>query len=229
MFKRPLVLLLGLAAFLAVGCAGSRNQFSLWPSNDTKKGPPGVVSPTEQLGLLRELASKSESRTAQQKQQVADLLLSMLSREQDPLLRAEIIRTLRKFPTPESLAAAQNALKDPDADVRVAACEALGRMGGSRAVGGLSEALRGDVDVDVRMAAARALGETRDTNSLVALGAALDDKDPAMQYRAMASLKTVTGKDLGNDVRRWQQFVKGETPEPTPPASIAERMRQMFR
>jgi HEAT repeat protein len=228
MFKRPLALLLGLLLCAAVGCAGSRDQSSFWPWQEKKKGPPGMVSPTEQLAMLHELAQKSESRTAQQKQQVAGLLLSMLAKEQDPLLRAEIVRTLRKFPTPESLVAVQGALKDSEADVRVAACEALGRMGGPQAVGGLSEALRGDVDVDVRMAAARALGETRDPASLVALGSALDDKDPAMQYQAVASLKNVTGKDLGNDVRRWQQFVKGELPEPAPPVSIAERMRHML-
>ena len=156
-------------------------------------------------------------------------MLSMLAKEQDPLLRAEIVRTMRKFPTPETLAAAQGALQDSETDVRVAACEALGRMGGAPAVTSLSETLRGDVDADVRLAAARALGDTRDPGAVVALGTALEDKDPAMQYRAVASLKTVTGKDLGNDVRPWQQFVKGEVPQPTPPASIADRVRQILR
>jgi HEAT repeat protein len=78
------------------------------------------------------------------------------------------------------------------------------------------------------MAAARALGGTRDPASVAALGTALDDKDPAMQYRAMAALKNVSGKDLGNDVRAWQQYVKGETPQSQAPTSIAERLRHMF-
>ena len=49
-----------------------------------------------------------------------------------------------------------------------------------------------------------------------ALGEALADSDPAMQYRAVLSLKQTTGKDLGNSVERWQQYVKGEQPEPAP-------------
>jgi HEAT repeat protein len=225
MLQRPLALLLGLLVLACAGCTGSPSKLSFWPFAETKKGPPGVVSPTEQMDMLRDLAKKSESRTAQQKQEVAGLLVSMLGHEKDPLLRAEVVRTMRKFPTPATFAAAQGALKDNDADVRVAACEALGKMGGTQAVTGLSEALRGDVDVDVRMAAARALGETRDQTAMVALGTALEDSDPAMQYRAVASLKNVTGQDLGNDVRRWQQFVKGEKPQAEQPVSIAERMR----
>ena len=37
---------------------------------------------------------------------------------------------------------------------------------------------------------------------------------------AVLSLKKVTGKDFGNDVNRWQQYVRGETP---PPPSWGER------
>jgi hypothetical protein len=47
-----------------------------------------------------------------------------------------------------------------------------------------------------------------------------------MQYRAVLSLQKVTGKDLGNDVERWQQYVKGERPAPTP--SLAERIHRLF-
>lgn len=228
MFKRPLALLLGLLVFGCAGCTGSSSKLSFWPFAESKKAPPGVVSPTDQLEILHDLAKKAESRTPEERRQVSGLLVSMWGKERDPLIRAEIVRTLRKFPSPDGLGVVQTALKDSDAEVRVAACESLGHLGGPPAVTGLSEALRGDVDVDVRMAAARALGETRDPGTLVALGSALEDKDPAMQFRAMASLKNVTGKDLGNDVRSWQQYVKGEPPTPAPEVSIAERLRHMF-
>lgn len=228
MLQRPLALLLSLLVLACAGCTGSPSKLSFWPFQEKKSGPPGIVSPTEQVDMLRDMAKKAQSRTPQEKQQVSALLVSMLGRESDPLLRAEIVRTMRKFPTPETMAAVQGTLKDNDADVRVAACEALGQMGGAQAVAGLSDALRSDVDADVRIAAARALGDTRDSAALVALGTALEDSDPAMQYRAVASLKNVTGKDLGNDVRRWQQYVKGETPQPAEPVSIAERVRGWF-
>ena len=72
----------------------------------------------------------------------------------------------------------------------------------------LADMLAHDRDKDVRMAAARGLGQSHEQIAKQALGAALDDNDPAMQHRAMVSLKTVTGKDLGNDVDKWRQYVK---------------------
>jgi HEAT repeat protein len=80
--------------------------------------------------------------------------------------------------------------------------------------------------MDVRLAAARALGETRSPAAVPALGEALSDTNPAMQYRAVQSLKMTTGQDLGDKVDRWQRYVKGE---PTgPPPSLAERLGNMF-
>ena len=48
-----------------------------------------------------------------------------------------------------------------------------------------------------------------------------------MQYRAVLSLKQATGKDLGNNVERWQQYVKGESPQ-QPAPSVADRARSLF-
>ena len=42
----------------------------------------------------------------------------------------------------------------------------------------------------------------------------------------MLSLQQVTGKDLGNDMSAWQQYVKGQGP-PTP--SVAERPAALFQ
>jgi len=68
--------------------------------------------------------------------------------------------------------------------------------------------LNGDIEHDVRMAAARALGQSHEQVAVMALGNALDDKDPAMQYRAVISLRQITGQDLGNDVNKWREYVK---------------------
>jgi hypothetical protein len=35
-------------------------------------------------------------------------------------------------------------------------------------------------------------------------------------------------EDFGNDVNQWRQYVKGETPKPARPVSIADRFRHMF-
>lgn len=227
MFKRALALPFSILILAGSGCAGSGTQLSFWPF-EQKTNTSGVLSPSEQVKALRDMAKKASSRTDQEKREISVNLATLLQKEGDSLIRAEIIHALGKFPTAESLAAVRGALNDPEADVRVSACQALGNLGGPDAVVSLTEVLRGDVDADVRLAAARALGQTREQAAIAALGTALEDSDPSMQYLAVTSLKNVTGKNLGDDVRVWQQYVKGETPQPAE-VSVADRMRQMFR
>jgi HEAT repeat protein len=91
----------------------------------------------------------------------------------------------------------------------------------------LAETLSSDTDVDVRLAAAKALSTAADPDAVKALGQALEDADPAMQFVAVASMKNVTGKDLGNDVNAWRQLAK----QPDPPVrerSWAGRLKQIF-
>ncbi len=212
---------------LGVGCSGTGkglNPFAKKPPPD----PRGLLSPSEQVVMLQKMAKDAPSRSPDDQQRLSGMLVQLIQKEGDPLLRAEILRTLRAFPTTTAEAALREALKDPDSEVRVQACELLSKKLDSPAVTALCEALNGDVDHDVRLAAARALAETRDPTAVRALGVALDDPDPAMQYRAVASLQKVTGQDLGNDVSRWRLYVKGESLPHAEPTSIADRLRQMF-
>ena len=64
--------------------------------------------------------------------------------------------------------------------------------------------------VDVRLAAGRALGQLGGDDAVAALRPALDDPDPALQYRAMQSLREITGKDFGDNVVSWREYVRGE-------------------
>jgi HEAT repeat protein len=122
----------------------------------------------------------------------------------------------------------RDAIKDPNSDVRVAACKGLEKQPGPEATAALAEVLGSDVEMEVRLAAARALGERREESAIRALGSALEDRDPAMQYCAVNSLRKIAPEDLGNDVSRWRQFVRGETPSPPKPVSLAERIRGVF-
>jgi hypothetical protein len=62
---------------------------------------------------------------------------------------------------------------------------------------------------------------------VAALGSALEDRDPALQYLAMESLKQVSGRDYGQDSRLWKQYVQGQTPV-REEKSIAQRVRDIF-
>jgi HEAT repeat protein len=159
--------------------------------------------------------------TPEQKTAISNQLANSIRDEKDPLIREAIIRALGVYPSAAADAILKAAMSDPDASARTAACEALGKRRDEQSVQLLAAAVSGDAESDVRLAAARALGETKSPDAVKPLGEALNDEDPAMQWRAVQSLKQVTGKDFGNDVNRWQQYVRGENPSPP---TLAERL-----
>ncbi len=225
--QRILILLCGLTAVLASGCA----DLDILPSWVPFQGPvsdvlPGVKTPAERITELRALGAASASASADEKARISQQLAESIKTEKDPLIRIEIIRALGHYPGPAADAILKAALGDSDMHVRVAACDAWGKRNNAEAVKLLAEALRGDVDADVRLAAAKALGETKNAEAVKPLGEALADTDPAMQYRAVQSLERVTGKSFEGSVDRWQQYVKGEKPDPPP--SLAERFKRLF-
>jgi len=227
--KRSLTAIFCLVAIGAPGCS----EFGEMPAWVPFQGPvsdelPGVVTPAQRITRLRKLSDNVAWKKPAQKQQISEELAAAFRSEEDTMIQAEIVRTLGKYPGPAADTVLKEAVHHKDADVRVAACEVWAKRGGAEATTTLAGLLNGDVDLDVRLAAARGLGEGKDPAAVAALGHALEDTDPAMQYRAVLSLQNVTGKDFGNDVNQWRQFVKGETPKPAQPVSIADRLRQMF-
>ena len=78
------------------------------------------------------------------------------------------------------------------------------------------------------MAAARELRRFPERTAYQALGLALQDDDPALQYRAIESLKAASGKDYGNNLQAWQQFAEGQDPGPEYTPSVADRLRSLF-
>jgi len=224
-----LVLCCALAALAGCATRKGAEKGSLWPFGGSKTDKvPGVVSPPERIAAIRKAAKAAASAGADRQELLAREMAGVLSQESDPIIRQEIVRALGAFRTPTTTSILQAALKDADADVRVAACRAWGKRRGPEAAAALSEALLSDIDIDVRLAATRALGQTGDPGAVAALGKALDDRDPTVQFYAIDSLRRVSGQDFGNDIGKWRQYARGETPAPTPPVSIAERLRRMF-
>jgi HEAT repeat protein len=160
---------------------------------------------------------------------ISQQLAADFKHESDPLIRAQIVRTLGEYPGPVSDTVLQAAVSDSDNDVRVAACESWGKRDTTTAATVLAGILNGDVDHDVRLAAARCLAGSHQQVAITALAGALEDKDPAMQYRAVLSLHQVTGQDLGNDVNKWREYAKNNKLHPAQPeTSLAERIWHPF-
>jgi HEAT repeat protein len=190
---------------------------------------PGVTPPREEIAALRQLVKQAGKMKPAEGERIAGEVAAKYPRESDPLVRLEIVRTLAVLPGAAAEATLREAAKDSDADVRVAVCHALGKRKGAVASEVLRERLAGDTDLDVRLAAAKSLGEIRDPASVAALGTALQDRDPAMQYQAVCSLRKVAPSDLGNDVERWRQYVKDGSVAPAKSLPLAEQFRGLFR
>jgi hypothetical protein len=145
--------------------------------------------------------------------------------------RIKALRNLAKIASelpPEEQARATDELcqalpKEQDIHVRSQMLRTIAVFPSPRAEAMLKGGMR-DADIDVRLAAARALGKLKNPASVSALGLALDDDNPAMQFRAMQSLKAVTGKQF-ETVKEWREYLHGEKTESP---SVWARLRRLF-
>jgi HEAT repeat protein len=213
-----------LAVLALSGCAGWK-PFQPWQKSDRDRDKYGPTADAR----IKELAARSKAAKAgpaeRQVEFTQELAAEML-RDHDPRVRVRILQTAAEYDTAAAVAICKGALQDPADQVRLAACDVWGKRGGEEAVGLLAERFRGDSDHDVRLRALRMLGTLKDKEAIPVLAKALEDSDPAVQYRAVASLKEVSGRDLGNDVNAWRAWAAD--PSTAPEWSVAEGFRQLF-
>jgi hypothetical protein len=177
------------------------------------------------LPAIKSLADRAAWMDPAEQQRVSQEFAEQLRTESNPLVRIHLVKALGAFPTPTAAEALRTALTDSDTEVRMAACSAWQRRGGPEGLEALAQVVGSDTSLDVRLAATRALSTFRDPAAVRALGMALDDSDPALQYRAVQSLKSVSGRDYGTDLTAWRQFVRGDNPLPPQQPSLVERLR----
>ena len=210
MKQGPQYLLTLLLAFglLSSGCAGGwlATHGPLAPSKEPEV--PGIKTADQRIAELQVLAKAAKEKSPAEQQRISEKLARQIEKEQDPLVRQEIVVTLAVYPTPLAARVMAAALSDPDNDVRVRCCKAWGERGGREAAERLAGVLSGDSNVDVKMAAARALGKIKDPIGMPPLSDILAEADPALQHRAIESMKSISGKDFGTDVNAWRQYAK---------------------
>jgi len=183
-----------------------------------------------QLDEIRAVRDTAAAMTAAEQTHWAGEMKYLLQTQQTPLMRETAVAALAALAVPEADDGLRLASKDKDASVRVAACRAWARHGGKEALQQLAETLGSDTDLDVRLAAARALGRFHEPAAFEALGLALDDPDPALQYRAVQSLKESSGHDFGNNMDAWRRLARGENPgaEASTSSYLARRLKHWF-
>jgi HEAT repeat protein len=209
------------------GCAGPHGKINWAFWEKPPERIPGLKIPQERIEELAALSETIGQKSSAEQERLANELAHEIQREQDVQVRRQIIRTMAAIPNQRATAVIHAGMDDPDESVRIACCEAWGKRGGSLAVEELATALDTQASADVRMAAARALGELEDPAAVQPLAKLLVENDPAVQRRAMESLKRASGQDYGYDVQAWRQYAAGETVERRP-VSFAERWKQWF-
>ncbi len=189
---------------------------------------PGIMAPSDRIAAIRKMSGEAARSGVDAQEELALKFTGLYPQETDPLIRMELVRGSAALGCPSAFQLVRQATKDSDADVRIAACKALPKQQGAEAEEVLAGVLGSDADLDVRLAAARALGELRDPAAVPPLASALEESDPAMQYRAVSSLRATAPEDVGNDVKRWREYVKGEPLSPPKTVSLTERIRGLF-
>lgn len=219
------VVALAAVAILLSGCAGWRP----WRNREKEARLAEKYGATakQRIETLQADAKKAKQGSGADQVSFTRELMREVLEEHDPRVRSEIVQTAATFDTPAAVAICKGALQDPDERVRVAACDVWGERGGAEAVQLLSQRFQTDSELDVRLRAVRMLGKLKDKEAIPVLAKALEDPDPAVQYRAVAALKQVSGRDLGNDVNAWRAWAADPAAD-REGWSVAEQFRKLF-
>lgn len=230
---RPIVAALVVSALVAttLGCSGSRSAGPSWPWRDREKerrlAEKYGTTARQRIETLHSDAKAARGTDSQRQNAYTESLARRILEEHDPRVRCEIVATAGSFDTPAAAAICRGALQDPEPRVRMQACDTWRERGGPDAVALLTARYRADSDLDVRLRALRMLGELADKGAIPVLAEALENPDPAVQYRAVAALKQVSGRDLGNDVNVWRTWATDPEAQRSE-VTLAERFRQLF-
>jgi len=213
------------AALLVTGCAGWANRLD--PKKAALERERYGATADQRIADLRADAEKAKKEGSQASQDFAQRLATLMPEEHDPRVRGAVLDVASGFDAPSAIAICKGALEDPDERVRTKACEVWGQRGGPEAVALLAARYDADTSIDVRLKAIKELGKLADETAVPALARALESEDPAVQYRAVAALKEISGRDLGDDVNLWRAWA-ADPKAPGTEWTIAEGVRSVF-
>ncbi len=201
----------------AAGCASLPFQ---------EKERTSIITPGMRIAAIREAGARARDTDAAEQARSVDELVLQIRTESDPLVRRAIQESMAEYQTPLARDVLIAGLNDDDLDVQLTCCRKLGMRAEPVAVAALRGVLETSEELDLKLAATDALGQINTPESIEALSLAVKDRDPALQYAGVEALKSLSGQDLGNDVKAWQQFTEQGQSVAAPKASLADKARQ---
>lgn len=205
--------------WLFLGIVASASLFGCASLPWMEKERTSIVTPRMRMSAIEEMGVRGRESDADEQLQISQQLAKQIQTEPDPLVRRTIQESIGQLETQLAKDVLIAGLQDDNLEVRLSCCHALASRSDPGVISALSAVLENDQDLDVRLAAIDALGQMKSPQSVAALAKAVNDRDPALQYAGVQALKSVSGKDLGNEVEAWREYAASEQPE----ISLAER------
>ena len=215
-----LVIAFATTAIQFVGCA----EGPLWRSGKYSPWARSKWAAEEQIAdtffarkrTMTEAVASVVGAPVEDQQRVAQTISEVVLRDPVLLLRLHGVNLLGKLSCPLAIQTLQDASKDNNPDIRIAAVKSWQAMESQTAISQLQNIIGSDTNIDVRLAATRALSNFSGQQAVSATSLALDDQDPALQLRAVESLQKITGEPIGRDVSKWKQYVGNLAPSSSP-------------
>lgn len=182
---------------------------------------PGVPQPDERLKQINELGKNASNIPPEKQIEFAQTLSTIVHEETDPTMRRAAVVAISNFQVPITEETLRFAGKDPERDVREAACIGWKTYGGEQTVPELIQILANESDIDIRHRAIDLLGDLQDERAITALEVPLMDNDPALQYYTMKSLRKITGEPEKTR-EEWIAYCQARHPD----TAVAQREEQ---
>lgn len=154
---------------------------------------------------LRNLARTASRMSETEKEQVVTQLGPFLQNEKIIQLRVDALYALGEINTQSAENLMIQSLTDSEAEVRIAAVNALTKRKTKTSEQEIIRVIGSDTDKDVRASAIRGLASYPGDAAVDTLAQVLNEPEPALQFAAMQSLDAVTGSDIGVNVTEWKK------------------------
>ncbi|MDR1491646.1 MAG: HEAT repeat domain-containing protein [Planctomycetaceae bacterium] len=212
--------------FFQTGCQTDSQLAVYVPFNSARTDTiPGILTPSERIEMVRLKGENGRLADSQTQKMLIEHLTKEYVDSPDPVLRQEVVKAMERLNNSDGFALFKYAaMKDENPFVRRAACRAVASIPQNESAAVLRHIIRHDADKDVQLQAIKSLAAFDDQDTITALGELLESRHAALRYQAIQSLKSCTRQNYGDDVRRWKQYLAGQTPNPPEKLTFSQRL-----